>query len=78
MKTVPPLCLELPGKEVHMPRPDGGAVEIDWQLLSPVTTGLKPGLVLETKGVIMQQFHSNPFFSIYGTYSSGVQSCIDF
>ena len=36
MKIVPPLCLELPGKEAYMPRPDGSAVEIDWQLLSPV------------------------------------------
>ena len=37
MKIVPPLCLELPGTEAYMPRPEGGAVEIDWQLLSPVT-----------------------------------------
>ena len=40
MKIVPPLCLELPGKEAHMPWPDGGTVEIDWQLLSPVTPQL--------------------------------------
>ena len=37
MKIVPPLYLELPGKEAYMPRPEGGAVEIHWQLLSPVT-----------------------------------------
>ena len=37
MKIMLPLCLEWPDKEVYMPRPDGGAVEIDWQLLSPVT-----------------------------------------
>ena len=41
MKIVNPLCLELPGKETYMSRPEGGAVEIDWQLLSPVTTDLK-------------------------------------
>ena len=38
IKIVPPLCLVLPGKEAYMPSPEGGAVEIDWQLLSPVTT----------------------------------------
>ena len=37
MKIVPSLCLELPGKEACMPRPEGGTFEIDWQLLSPVT-----------------------------------------
>ena len=37
MEIMPSLCLELPGKEAYMPRPEGGTVEIDWQLLSPVT-----------------------------------------
>ena len=37
MKIMPPLCLEWADKEAYMPRPDGGTVEIDWQLLSPVT-----------------------------------------
>ena len=37
MKIMLPLCLEWPGKEAYMPKPDGGAVKIDWQLLSPVT-----------------------------------------
>ena len=32
------LCLHWMGKEACMARPAGGAVEIDWQLLSPVTT----------------------------------------
>ena len=37
MEIVPHLCLELPVKEAYLPRPEGGTVEIDWQLLSPVT-----------------------------------------
>ena len=40
IKVMPPLCLVLPDKEAYMPRPDGGTVEIDWQLLSPVTAFL--------------------------------------
>ena len=36
---LPCLCLELPVKEAYLPRPEWGAVEIDWQLLSPVTGG---------------------------------------
>ena len=38
MKMVPHLCLKLPVKEAYLPRPECGAVEIDWQLFSPVTT----------------------------------------
>ena len=35
---MPHLCLDLMGKEACMPRPECAAVEIDWQLLIPVTT----------------------------------------
>ena len=38
VEIVPHVCLELPGKEAYMPRSARGVVEIDWQLLSPVTT----------------------------------------
>ena len=34
---MPHLCLDLMGKEACMLRPECAAVEIDWQLLSPVT-----------------------------------------
>ena len=37
MKILPHLCLELPVQKVYLPRPECAAVEIDWQLLSPVT-----------------------------------------
>ena len=35
---MPHLCLDLMGKEACMPRPECAAVEIDWQLLIPITT----------------------------------------
>ena len=38
MKILPHLCLELPVQEAYLPRPECTAVEIDWQLLIPVTT----------------------------------------
>ena len=37
---MPHLCLYLMGKEACMARPAGGAVQIAWQLLSPVTSPL--------------------------------------
>ena len=37
MKILPHLCLELPVQEAYLPRPECAAMEIDWQLLSPVT-----------------------------------------
>ena len=49
MEIVRHLCLELPVKEAYLPRPAGGAVEIDWQLLSPVT------MVWVDHGLIMVQ-----------------------
>ena len=36
------LCLDLMGKEACMARPAGGAVELDWLLLSPVKTQYGP------------------------------------
>ena len=38
---MPHLCLHLMGKEACMARPAGGAVQIDWQLLSPVTAAVE-------------------------------------
>ena len=46
MKILPHFCLELPVQEAFLPGPECVAVEIDWQLLSPVTALLsKPGKV---------------------------------
>ena len=32
------LCLDFPVQEAYLPRPECGAVDLDGQLLSPVTT----------------------------------------
>ena len=37
IKIVPYLCLMMPVKKAYLPGPEFGAVETDWQLLSPVT-----------------------------------------
>ena len=54
MKILPYLCLELPVQEVYLPRPECAAVEIDWQLLSPVSMFNSMGITMyasETKYV---------------------------
>ena len=38
LKKIPHLSLDSLGKEAYLPRPAGGAVEKNWQLVSPVTT----------------------------------------